>query len=210
MALAEVDRSDSAYFNAATHYLKSDFLTFTLARMLGPDVFRHIFTLRNVDDRAAALAHALESAPGKKSFLYHQLGSPFSEIITQKNDSNYRLPVLCINVTRMQDGSPGVISNIDLSDSAFNKRVEVLNLMDEKKDIKLSSAVVLGASFPYVSPAGRIDAKVMVTDSMNNTRMATEPHYFVDGGYFDNSGAGVVNEMLIAIRSLLITDSSLV
>jgi hypothetical protein len=62
-------------------------------------------------------------------------------------------------------------------------------------DIKLSTSVVLGASFPYLSPAGRIDSKPC--DSCPR-----ESHYFVDGGYFDNSGAGVVNEMLTAIAGI--------
>ena len=58
----------------------------------------------------------------------------------------------------MQDGLPAVISNIDFSDPRFNQRLDFLDLLDEKKDIKLSTAVVLGASFPYVSPAGRVDS----------------------------------------------------
>ncbi len=204
--LLNIDTSSHPYYHAATNYLNSDFLTFTLARMLGPDVFRHIFPLRSIDDRGAALAHALETACGKGDFLYDSLAVPFSQLITQKNQSGYQLPVFCINTTRMQDGSPALISNIDFSDSAYNNRVDVLNLMDEEKDIKLSTAVVLGASFPYVSPAGRMDAKVSVKDSAGVARTAIEPEYFVDGGYFDNSGAGVVNEMLILLRSFLLNE----
>jgi hypothetical protein len=59
----------------------------------------------------------------------------------------------------------------------------------------MSTAVVLGASFPYISPAGRIDHR-------------DTSYYFVDGGYFDNSGAGVVNEMLIYMNELLKNDNS--
>jgi hypothetical protein len=55
----------------------------------------------------------------------------------------------------------------------------------------MSTAAILGARFPYVSPAGRIDKKI--NDS------TIHPNYFVDGGYFDNSGAGVVQEMITAI-----------
>jgi hypothetical protein len=102
---------------------------------------------------------------------------------------------MCINTTRMQDSRPGVISNINMTeDSAiFNFRVDVLGLLNETEDLKLSTAVVLGASFPYISPAGRINS--LITDA--------GAHYFVDGGYFDNSGAGVVNEMLIAMNNML-------
>ncbi len=173
---------------AVQDYLETDFLTYTIARMLGPDVFRYIIPLKSIDDRAAALARVLEKGSGKQSLLYDSMATCFSEIITQKNKP-YPLPILCINTTRMQDGRPAVISNIDLTDPRFNKRLDFLDLLDEDRDIKLSTSVVLGASFPYLSPAGRIDAD-------------NKQHYFVDGGYFDNSGSGVVSEMI----SILLKD----
>ena len=45
---------------------------------------------------------------------------------------------------------------------------------------------MLGARFPYFSPAGRI-----------------KDQYFVDGGYFDNSGAGVVHEMILDLNKMI-------
>src|SRR5436190_12703167 len=173
-------------------YLKTDFLTFTLARMLGPDVFRHIFPFQFVDDRGAALARVLEKGPPENCLLYDSMNTKFSELITQKKQP-YFLPVLCINTTRMQDGLPAVISNIDFSDPRFNQCLDFLDLLDEKEDIKLSTAVVLGASFPYISPAGRVDS----------AGIKNKANYFVDGAYFDNSGSGVVNEMI----NILLRDS---
>lgn len=193
--LLQKGKSDTAYLHASKEFLKSDFLTFTLARTLGPDIFRNLITLYNVNDRASALSFALEKAATKKVFLNDSMGVPFSKFITQQNQP-YSLPLLMINTTRMQDGNPGVISNIKIEDPVFNKRIDVLSLLDEKKDMKLSTAVVLGASFPYLSPAGRIDHKHCDT-------CRTEPNYFVDGGYFDNSGAGVVFEIIFAIKQLL-------
>jgi predicted acylesterase/phospholipase RssA len=193
--LKKANPTDSAFLTEAKNYLKTDFLTYTLARMLGPDVFRHLLRIRKIDDRAIALSKALEKASGKNNFLYNRLAAGFSVFITQKQDTAYRLPILCINSTRMQDGLPGVISNIIIDEKTFNKRIDVLALVDDKKDLKLSSAVVLGASFPYVSPAGRIDHRYLNTDE-------NESSYFVDGGYFDNSGAGVVNEMIIELNRL--------
>jgi len=177
---------------AVQQYLETDFLTFTLARMLGPDVFRHIFPFNFVDDRGAALARVLEEGSPPNSLLHDSMSARFSELITQKNQP-YRLPILCINTTRMQDGLPTVISTIDLSDYRFNQRLDFLDLLDEKKDIKLSTAVVLGASFPYVSPAGRVDS----------AGKDDKANYFVDGAYFDNSGSGIVSEMV----NILVRDS---
>jgi predicted acylesterase/phospholipase RssA len=189
------------YWQASSKYLKSDFLTYTLARTLGPDVFRNLITLYNVNDRASALSLSIEKAAGKNNFLYDSLGVTFATIMAKKNTA-YNLPVLCINTTRMQDGSPGVISNIKISDSVFNGRVDVLSLLNKNEDMKLSTGVVLGASFPYLSPAGRIDYKKCDT-------CATEPSYFVDGGYFDNSGAGVVFEMIINLQKIIAADTTI-
>jgi hypothetical protein len=158
--------------------------------------------MKFIDDRAAALAYAIEKAPSRTNFLYDSFAVTLSSIATQKNQSQYNLPILCINTTRMQDGRPGVISNIKLEDKYFNSRIDVLSLLPADKDMKLSTAVVLGASFPYVSPAGRIDNKPCDT-------CKSESHYFVDGGYFDNSGAGVVNEMMIAMQNMLEKDTLL-
>jgi hypothetical protein len=204
--LSTSDTSASKYWKASTRYLESDFLSYTLGRLLGRDIFRHVVPAlkMHTKDRAEALAYSLERASGKDCFLYDQFSTRFSEFMSQKKDSNYSLPILCINTTRMQDGSPGIISNISINENYFNKRIDVLSLLrdegkDKDEDMKLSTAVVLGASFPYISPAGRIDSKLCDT-------CITSTHYFVDGGYFDNSGAGVVNEMMIAIADMLKND----
>ncbi len=196
--------------SAAKQYLGSDFLTFTVSHLLGPDIFRNFLPFLNgmEMDRGHALARSLEKAPERDAFLYDSFAVRFSDIITQNDSSIYRLPILCINTTRMQDGRPAVISNIRIkADSAqnnyFNDRLDVLSMLGEKRDMRLSTAVVLGASFPYISPAGRIDEAGTGADS--NT---WHSQYFVDGGYFDNSGAGVVNEMIIAMRNLMETDTA--
>ncbi len=195
---------DSITLSGATsEFLQSDFLTYTLSHMLGPDIIRHTIPMNGVDDRAAALAYAIEKAPGKSNFLYDSFAVRFSSIITQKGQPDYRLPVLCINTTRMQDASPAVISTINIKNDSliFNKRIDVLGLLNETDDMKLSTAVVLGASFPYLSPAGRIDSR-------HCPECECYSHYFVDGGYFDNSGAGVINEMLIAMTRMLEEDTA--
>jgi hypothetical protein len=124
-----------------------------------------------------------------------------SSIVTQKN-TPYNLPILCINTTRMQDGNPGVISNIKIADADFNGRIDVLGMLKKEEDMKLSTGIVLGASFPYLSPAGRIDYKKCDT-------CTEEPNYFVDGGYFDNSGAGVVFEMIVNLQKIIAADTTI-
>jgi len=199
--LKKVNPAANACWQASSSYLRSDFLTYTLARTLGPDVFRNLVTLYDVNDRASALSLSIEKAAGEKNFLYDSLGVCISSIATQKNKP-YHLPIICINTTRMQDGNPAVISNIKITDSVFGGRIDVLGMLKKDEDMKLSTGVVLGASFPYLSPAGRID--YLKCDTCK-----PEPNYFVDGGYFDNSGAGVIFEMVVNLQKIIAADTTI-
>ncbi|MBL0055469.1 MAG: patatin-like phospholipase family protein [Chitinophagaceae bacterium] len=178
-----IKNNASDYTRQSALFLKSDFLSYTLARMLGPDFVRPIFGGLPVNDRAAALERAMENGEDKEALLYGEFKRPFSDYIP--NDSN-RLPIICINATRVQDGNPSVICNMKLEPAVFGKRVDILNTLESDKDMKLSTAVILGARFPYVSPAGRIGNS-----------------YYVDGGYFDNSGAGFIQEMITELQRII-------
>lgn len=197
-----INPADSIFLKDSRTYLKSDFLTYTLSRMLGHDFFIQLWPFSTKGDRASALTQALEKAPqGENIFLKDSIniGVTMSELMSDRRNAKATLPVLCVNTTRMQDGRPAVVTTINLkaNERDFNNRLDVLDLLPAGKDMKLSSAVVLGASFPYVSPAGRIDGVVKnVQDSMS-------VNYFVDGGYVDNSGAGVVHEMIIQLRRII-------
>jgi hypothetical protein len=189
--------NDQPFYQAGKEYLRSDFLTYTLSRMLGHDFFVAMLPFDTRGDRAKALTDALEWAPKDSVLLKRQLEVPFSELAVYKNRVNTKLPILCVNTTRMQDGQPSVISTIAIDPLTFNNRIDILARLKDNKDMKLSTAVVLGASFPYVSPAGRIDAYKFLRNGPTEF-----PFYFVDGGYVDNSGAGVVHEMIIKLNSL--------
>lgn len=190
-----------SFLYSAKSFLKKDFLTHTLAHMLGPDYFKYIFHIsnRNLSDRAGALEETIEEgARLDTSKLKVVMDEPFSKMIALKKDTSYNLPILCINTTRMQDGNPGVVTNILLDKDIFNERIDVAGIMNDTLDMRLSTASIMGARFPYVSPAGRIDEWLPMGQRFrkNDSIMS---HYFVDGGYFDNSGAGVVQEMIRAI-----------
>lgn len=167
-------------------YLSSDFLSFPLARLLGPDLVIPFIPGVRSGDRARALEISMENT-GKKDSLSRFMRKDISEIVFSNNrDFN---PIIAINATRMQDGAPGVISNILLENEVSGKRIDILGLLEKDESIHISTAVVLGARFPYFSPAGRI-----------------KDQYFVDGGYFDNSGSGIVHEMILDLQQM-ITDT---
>lgn len=190
----------ASYLTAARAFLKKDYLTFTLSHMLGPDYFKYIFHINNnrFPDRAGALEETFEAgALDCTDSLKVGMGEPFSRMLAL-NNKPYDLPVLCINTTRMQDGNPGVVTNIRLNKDAFNNRVDVMEVLNDTLDMRLSTASILGARFPYISPAGRIDETIPAKMRLKQ-HDSTLIHYFVDGGYFDNSGAGVVQEMIRAV-----------
>lgn len=164
-------------------WLSNDFLSHAMARLLGPDLFKPLFPFDTIYDRAAALERSLEETRDSSG-----IGPAMQESFSASMQEG--LPALLINATRMQDGRPGVVSTLKMETGVFGKRLDVLGLMDSTKDLRLGTATVLGARFPYLSPAGRLGND-----------------YFVDGGYFDNSGAGAVHEILIELNRIV--DSTL-
>jgi len=179
--------NNSEYEKSLQAYLHKDYFTFTFARLLGPDYFHYIIPFINVDDRAAKLEESFEKSTSTGDTLYKiPFDTSFASFtaLTPNNDSiNY--PLLFINTTRVQDGNPGIVTNLKVDSAAFNNRVDVIGLLPDTMNITMATASILGARFPYLSPAGRI----------GNSD-------FVDGGYFDNSGAGVVQELIRQIVTL--------
>ena len=165
-------------------YLSNDFLSFPLIRLLGPDIILPLIPFQLLQDRAAALEKSFQTITNENE-ITKLMNQPFSALQLEK-DSSYALPLFFINCTRMQDGAPAVVSNIKIEKNVFGKRIDVLKSLDTKQDLSVAAAVALGARFPYFSPAGRIGNE-----------------YFVDGGYFDNSGAGVVHEMILDLQSMI-------
>lgn len=163
----------------ANRFFEADFLTFTLARLLGPDMLRHLLPFNiPLDNRADALEKVISNGSADEL-----LNRYFEKPVTEVFDTTGALPVLLINTTQVDNGMPGVISSVLLPEQS--QRQDVLALVDSmgvregRGNLRLSTAAVLSSRFPYVSPAGKVFDR-----------------YYVDGGYFDNSGAGAVLELI--------------
>jgi hypothetical protein len=168
------------YLARSRTFIGQDFLSTVIAHWMGSDFFRHLIPIP-MPDRAAALELALEH------FSKESLDGAFAKKLSTVLDPTGKLPILFINTTNVQRGNPAVISSVHLEQ--FSHRMDVLDLLDTlngRSDFNLSTAVVMGARFPYVSPAGRIGKE-----------------NFVDGGYFDNTGSGIVHEMLQYLDSMI-------
>ena len=190
MLKEKATHSNPVYAATARDFLKRDYFTYTVARMLGPDFFNYIFHAPFMEDRAGALEMSFEqsSRHSPDSGFRVPFDNHFSDFPAMVGNS-VSMPLLFINTTRMQDGTPAVVSNLRVDRKIFNGRLDVTSLVDSNRDMTITTASIMGARFPYLSPAGRI-----------------KDNYFVDGGYFDNSGAGTVQELIRGIINIGKTD----
>lgn len=160
-------------------FFSSDFLSYSFSHYLGSDLLWHGIPFPQfVPDRAEALEKSMERSHSEfiSSYFRGSLDTVFHP--------NSKLPLLIINSTHLNTGRPAVISNARLN--GVSNRKDILSLIEDSlgKQIKLSTAVIIGARFPYISPAGNIHGES-----------------FVDGGYFDNSGGGITQELLEFIKN---------
>lgn len=166
----------------AYDYFKTDLFTYTLGRFLWLDIIRHILPIAYFDDRAAAIEKVMNTY-AKDDIVREYFNMNIEDVF----DTSGSLPFLYINCTRVKDARPSVISTSKLP--RYSQRVDLLDEIcssDYGKTVKLSTAANLSSRFPFLFPAGKINDK-----------------YYNDGGYFDNSGAGIMLEFLQEITSIL-------
>jgi hypothetical protein len=102
------------------------------------------------------------------------------------------VPVLFLNGTLVETGQRIIGSPIKINPNPtttpnFADTLDIYHYTEEGKDMRLSTAIHNSARFTYVSPAGTLEGGIHV----------------VDGGYFDNSGAITVMELIYAVRGKL-------
>ncbi len=118
-------------------------------------------------------------------------------------------PVVILNTFDVQTGQPAIASNVryasaDADPAAFDNYPywNVIDAIEAAEDgpvgqyLDVASASHLSARFPLISPPGRICAS-----GIDCNRTSHGP--FIDGGYYDNSGASGVHK---AVQKLLELD----
>lgn len=106
-------------------------------------------------------------------------------------------PALLLNVTRVETGGRSEISHIELGDG-FYRNGSMMNQEsgDLLYSVRLSTAIGLSARFPWVTPAGRLNPEFPSNIVYGGT------DNFVDGGYYDNSGADAALDLIERIREI--------
>jgi hypothetical protein len=105
------------------------------------------------------------------------------------------VPALFLNATEVETGDRMVVSSLAL-DSNHANRILDLTQLRAKPSLRLSTAAVLSARFPFVTPDGAI---MQDTSASWWNKGWGKRQRFVDGGYFDGTGAATIHEILNGI-----------
>jgi hypothetical protein len=175
----------------ANAVLKRDYLSPLLAAGLYPDLVQRFLPIPvQRFDRALALEQSLEQSWTASTGGY-QMSQPFYDL--WPDFAHQSVPALFLNTTRVETGDRMVISNLYPLDERFD-RLESLADVDLSLTPRLSTAACLSGRFPLITPAGYIPV------GKDARGRPVEKKRYVDGGYFENSGAATIYEMLASLR----------
>ena len=188
--------------------LTDDYVSPTLAWMLYLDMPLHLLGfIDGVPDRADVLEEAWERSWGEEGTLSQGLVSMW--------ESNPRVPMVLANGTSFSDDCgfvsapiagasrtpdgvddcrtllPGTDPEYKIGSFVGSKDL-LPYLCDGQRDVRLSTAALLSARFPYVTPSGRL-----VRDCGDGV---DEISYIIDGGYREGSGALTALQLWDAIE----------
>ncbi len=184
---------DAEFQYKASALYNENFLSSSVAGLLGRDLLQSIANRFSYDDRGRLLeeewelAH-LEHISRKKpdTLLKREFLSFY-----QAEQNGFSPPLLIINTTHVQSGQYYLISPVTFDNiTEFNGLNDFLTKMQAAhpgSSVMLSTAMSLNARFPYISPAGRVN----------------KLGQFVDSGYYDNIGGSVSSRVKSRIMAYL-------
>lgn len=185
------------YRRRAPAMLDHDFLSPTVTAMLFGDLLQRFLPVPVIPDRAEALERAFE-APwprGRDAAAPCGAGGMRNafDCLWRGRDGRtvVERPALLLNGTVEDNGKRIITSNLVIDGRRFADSYDLLSTIG--REIRISTAVLNSARFPYVTPAGTL-------------RRAGDDKLFghvVDGGYFENNGAETVAELIDGVVAVL-------
>jgi hypothetical protein len=175
--------------NSVREFLKKDFLSPIMAYAMFPDALQRFlpFPVTRLD-RATILERTWEQSweeVNKECPDYFQKGFLESDLTgNQKMGS-----LLFLNATHIETGKRVLVSPVKFSNNQFYETTDILDTVN--KDTRVSSAVLLSARFPYLTPAALIIDK-------NNKRWG----HVGDGGYYENLGISTILDIYTRLRAI--------
>jgi hypothetical protein len=200
------------FTDVAEEIFQDDFLAPVLGAFLFPDFLqRFLFFPIKQFDRSIALEKSIEESWAAKVQYYYTrfkdrwidernpLSASFSTSWSPQTDA----PALLINTTEVGSGRGRIISPFLVNTNEFSSfpLPNSAGTNQHSHDISMSTAAVLSARFPWLTPPGSF--RTTSTASKNASPLNVQ---LVDGGYFDNSGVTlaltVIREIEAAVAKL--------
>ena len=168
--------------HASHRILSQDFLSPVTSWLVVTDLIQQFlpFPVRSID-RARALEYSWEESVRSASsdFLSKGFLSSYAE-----DDCMYMF-----SSTRSENGFRTMLSNVQVPDSVFSQTEDLFSVIG--RDIPLSTAISVGARFPFVTPPALI-----------YDREGKKWGHLVDGGYVENMGAMALLELYEHLQQL--------
>ncbi|MFC7292025.1 hypothetical protein [Hirschia litorea] len=175
-----------------------------------------IKTYRMMGDRRSMKQTQKALAPGYDGDWF---AAPFLDVVkvaNQRASVTEGGPIVFLNSFDAKSGRPAVVSNVSLESDGWADEANsggsvygMTNLLEKMcggQSISLATAAHLSARFPLVSPPGRLEIDECKTraehgvEPVEGERKEAGIGLYVDGGYFDNSGASSSQAALKLLR----------
>jgi hypothetical protein len=217
-----VDRAGEDPGISAVQVLDDDFWSPLQAMWLFPDLLQQFLPVRvEIFDRARALEHGLEASwqrsvtqndlygPRAQDKTANTMAEPFMSLWPQGFDKSLFTPALVLNTTEVDTGRRRLISPFTfegLTDLRFFPvSCTSASATHEGKieSVPLSTAAVLSARFPWVTPTAWFYMKK--DDESNSIKDCTPDKKIVtkvsDGGYFEASGVATALDLVHSLET---------
>jgi predicted acylesterase/phospholipase RssA len=150
---------------------RRDFLTPVMLRAAFPESAQSILPFPiNSFDRQLGLELALRTA-----FADEFHSGRFDQAFGQP-EGQLALPIVMVGATEVVTGDQTIFTDLD----------QELGTLDRTRELNSAAVVANSARFPLISPPGYLNAELRRDEKGHALSTKLE---FVDGGYFDNSGA---------------------
>jgi hypothetical protein len=183
----------------ARNLLDHDFLAPALANMFFVDFTQRWLPGAWFDDRSRALTRAWEHAGRREGT--DAFAQPFGALYRQADGRpDTATPALFLNSTTVAEGRRFIQHPFrplaSPREQPWTAAFDGSAWLDPR--VPLGEAVLDSARFTYVSPAGTLETKL----APGLTPPVPERLQLVDGGYFENSGASTLDEVMHRLRVL--------
>ncbi len=191
-------QSDDAPFQyRASSIYNKDYLSASVASLLGRDLFKSITNIGTFRDRGALLEiqweNQFDTIFKRKD---NPLGQAYLNLLPQSGEHEYIRPIIITNATELQSGERAIISPVSTEGDPHGLGVFsdlLAEYPSKNKMIKRSTAMSMNARFPYLSPVARIDSVGQ----------------FGDAGYYNNIGGNVTVTLAQRLGEALARDTTL-